>query len=234
MIDIKTLLDPVILSSFSFLIFFLILLYFTAKKMKNMKFFFTAAVILLAWFLVVSILGMTDFFSKNPLFAPWLLISFLILFQLLRMAYNSQIVKTAAENVSQPWITAIQIYRVVGVGFIFLYFQGVLPAWFAFPAGIGDMIVGITAPFVAVLYYLKKPYSRKLAIWWNIIGIADLVIAIATGMTGFPRPIQFVPVTPSTEPISLFPLMIIPLFAVPLAFLLHFCSLRVLREKKNI
>lgn len=126
---------------------------------------------------------------------------------------------------------ASQIYRVVGISFIPLYYQGLLPAAFAFPSGYGDIVVGITAPFVAYMYAKKKPYSRELALIWNMIGIADLVIAIGIGNLGYPRPLQMLPLHPSTELLSLFPLVLIPLFAVPLALVLHFFSFRMLIKK---
>lgn len=228
--------NSVVLSSLAFLVLVLIMVYRTATSIKApktnpIKFFIIVSLILITWFVLVIAIGIKGFFAINPLFAANILLSFLILFHFLRMAYHSEKIREIADKISPTWIIAIQTYRIVGIGFIFLYFRGVLPAAFAFPSGIGDILVGITAPFVALAYFLKKPYSKKLAIIWNIIGIADLVIALTVGILGFPRPIQFVPLEVSTEPISLYPLVIIPLFAVPLALLLHFFSLRVLRKK---
>ena len=135
-----------------------------------------------------------------------------------------------ADSIPVHWIILSQTYRVVGVGFINLYNLGLLPALFAFSSGYGDIIVGATAPFVAYWYVKKKPYSRALAIAWNFIGIADLVMALSIGVLGFPRPIQALPLNPSTELLSSFPLVLITLFAVPLALLLHALSLRTLRK----
>ncbi|MEK6872871.1 MAG: hypothetical protein AABW90_02575 [Nanoarchaeota archaeon] len=232
--------DPTILSSFSFLILVIAIIYYTLyqvlknvkKPLNKNKFFLIASIILIIWFFTVVFLGKTDFFAKSYyyLFVPNIVIAFLILFHFLRMAYNSKIIQTVTDKIPQHLIIGVQTYRTVGVGFIILYFQGLLPAVFAFSAGIGDIIIGVTAPFVAVLYYLKKPYSRKLAILWNYLGILDLIIALSVGFLGFSKPVQFIPLNPSTEPLSLFPLVIIPLFVVPLDILLHLFSLRVLRS----
>lgn len=244
-INIKDFLDTTILSSLAFLIFVLLILYFTLKKIKiikssadkiinKTKLFLIIAFILLIWFLVIIILGKINFFSKNYywLFVPNIFISWLVLFELLRRAYNSETIKSITDKIPQSWIIGVQFYRVVGIGFIFLWARGILPAAFAFPSGIGDIFIGLTAPFIAYLYYKNKPYSRKLAVIWNYLGVLDLIIALSIGVLGFPRPVQFVPLSPSTEPLSLFPLAIIPLFAVPLAIMLHLFSLRVLRKEK--
>lgn len=229
----NSLTNSVVLSSFVFLVLTWLMVYRTAFsiKLKNKHLFsFITALILLGWFSLVFFLGKIGFFARNDLVAPYIFISFILLFGILQKVYYSDIIKFIGNAIPVHWIVGIQIYRIVGYGFIVLYFQGLLPAAFAFSSGIGDMIVGFSAPFVAYLYYLKKTYSKKLVIIWNIIGIADLVIALSVGIIGFPRPIQLVPLEPSTELLSLFPLVIIPLFAVPLALFLHFCSLRALQS----
>ena len=205
-----------------------------SMKMKNgLKFFLITTAVLLGWYLVVLIPGIMGFFTIDPLFAPNILFGFLILFHFLRKAYHSKTIQKVADRIPVPFIIGIQFFRVIGIVFLILWARGTLPAIFAFPAGIGDIIVGVTAPFVALLFYLKKSYSRKLAIWWNYFGIADLVIAIGVGILAFTRPFTIIPasISPiSTEPMSLFPLVMVPLFIVPLDFLLHFLSLRVLKK----
>ena len=79
-------------------------------------------------------------------------------------------------------IAAIQAWRWAGLGFLSLYAHKVLPAVFAFPAGLGDMAIGVTAPWI-MLALLRNPgfAARGAFIRWNILGILDLVIAISIG-----------------------------------------------------
>lgn len=189
----------------------------------------TTAAILAAWFCTVYFLGKTDFFAANPLVAPNIILVFLAIFIVLQKAYTSAKVRAVADSIPPQWIIGIQTYRIVGWGFIILYQLKILPAAFAFPSGIGDILVGLTAPLVAFACAKKQAYAKKLAIAWNILGISDLVIAISIGILAFPRPIQMLPTAISTEPLSLFPLVLIPCFAVPLALLLHFFSLRAIK-----
>jgi len=94
--------------------------------------------------------------------------------------------------------------------------QGHLPAAFALPAGLGDIAIGVTAPFVA-----RRLASNAGAVRFNVLGILDLVIAagIAFLLSGL------VEVTPSTAPLRLLPLALIPTAPVPLALALHIVSL---------
>ena len=236
-ISINDFLDPTILSSLAFLVFVLVILYFTLRKMKTQikktKIFLIISLILLIWFFTIVVLGKIGFFAEAYywLFVPNIVVGFLVIFEFLRRAYNSKILKEITDKIPQHWIIGVQFYRIVGVGFIILWARGILPAVFAFSAGFGDIFIAITSLFVALLYFKNKHYTRKIAIIWNYLGILDLVIALSIGFLGFPRPVQFVPLSPSTEPLSLFPLVIIPLFAVPLAILLHLFSLRVLKKE---
>ena len=157
----------------------------------------------------------------------------MVLFIFLQKAYASNAIRKIADAIPQELLIGVQAYRVVGINFLRLYTAGVLPAVFAFSAGYGDIFVGVSALFVAYFYFKKKTFARKLAIIWNYIGILDLVVAIGIGILGFPRPIQTLPLTPSTEALSLHPLALIPLFAVPIALMLHLFSLRTLMNTQR-
>lgn len=104
--------------------------------------------------------------------------------------------------------------------------QGRLPAMFALPAGLGDIAVGLAAPSVA--RRLARGTGHRQAVWFNLLGIVDLVVAVGLGLLGGLGPYRLLHVTPSTEPLSLLPLALIPTMAVPLAIALHVTSLRLL------
>jgi hypothetical protein len=104
---------------------------------------------------------------------------------------------------------------------------GKVPAVFAVPAGIGDVLVGVSAPFVA--RRLARGDRHAGAIWFNRLGIVDLIVAVGVGFLAAPGPTQLLPVSPSTEQLGLLPLVLIPTAAVPLALALHVLSLRRLR-----
>jgi hypothetical protein len=117
--------------------------------------------------------------------------------------------------------------RVVGVTFLLVMAQGHLPAVFALPAGLGDIAAGLAAPSVA--RRLARGGGRTRAVWFNLFGILDLVVALTIGFLAGLGPWQPLEVTPSTEPLSLLPLALVPTTAVPLAIALHLVALRQLR-----
>jgi hypothetical protein len=81
---------------------------------------------------------------------------------------------------------------------------------------------------VAVALARRTPGSRALVLAWNTLGVIDLVTAIGLG-TGFLVRL-FAPGTP-LEPaaaMTMFPLVLVPTFGVPLAIILHLLTYRAL------
>lgn len=120
---------------------------------------------------------------------------------------------------------AVQAWRWAGFGFLALYAHGLLPALFAFPAGLGDMAVAISAPWM-MLGLVRDPSfvtSRRYVIW-NLLGILDLVVAVSTGAlcSGF---LPGLTGKITTSPMSQLPLVLIPVYFVPLFMMLHFTAL---------
>jgi len=130
------------------------------------------------------------------------------------------------ESIPARSLIGVQVYRVAGVVFLLGWAAGCIPALFALPAGIGDIAVGLAAPFVAARVADGTERSRRLAIRWNIAGVADLVVAVTLGALTSPTPLWPVALGHPNPAISRLPFVLIPTFAVPLSVLLHFVTLR--------
>jgi outer membrane protein TolC len=129
-----------------------------------------------------------------------------------------------------PWLVGIQLYRVVGLLFLVLYGAGQVPGEFAIPAGVGDVLIGLTAPLVAYGLHRAFAWSHGAAIVWNVAGMLDLAVAIGTGFLSSPGPLHLLAVDNPNHLITAFPLVLIPLFAVPLSVVLHLAALKRLAQ----
>ena len=130
-------------------------------------------------------------------------------------------------------VSAIQAWRWAGLGFLTLYAHGVLPGLFAFPAGLGDMAVGVTAPWM-VLNLVRQPSfaaSRRYVIW-NVLGIVDFVVAVSMGTlcSGFFPEISKLVGNVTTSPMTQLPLILIPAYMVPFFIMLHVTALLQARQ----
>jgi hypothetical protein len=123
----------------------------------------------------------------------------------------------------QSSLIRLHLWRFEGALFLILMAQGRLPALFALPAGIGDVLIAATAPWVA--RNADAPSGRRRAIIWNLLGLTDLVVAIALGVTTNPGPAHVFDTVPTSAALAHSPMALIPTFFVPLAMTLHVISL---------
>jgi hypothetical protein len=188
-----------------------------------------AAALFGVWLVISGLLAGAGVYRQAPSeIRPWLGVAFLGVLAVLLLASRIPVVARVLAEPNTPARLALpHTVRVVGVLFLIVMAQGHLPAVFALPAGLGDIAVGVAAPFVARRLYQGTGHRR--AVWFNILGIVDLVVAVSIGFLAGLGPFLLLRVTPSTEPLGLLPLALVATVAVPLAITLHVVSLRWLR-----
>lgn len=122
-------------------------------------------------------------------------------------------------------VVMLQAWRVVGGVFLVLLAFDMLPGLFAWPAGIGDVAIGLTAPLVALtLWRQPQRAAERGFLMWNLLGMFDFVVAVATGTlaTGLlPGLLEGA----TTTAMSGWPLSMIPGFLVPLFTILHLVAI---------
>lgn len=139
-------------------------------------------------------------------------------------------VRSWTQSLSLAMLTLPHAWRTVGFTFLTLWFFGLLPSGFAAPAGIGDFFIAIAAPIIAVALWLQWKHAIRAAVWFHILGIIDFFFALLTGMTGFGAPAEEMAMT---DPMTAFPLVIIPTVFVPLLLLAHIMVLTKIMMDKN-
>ena len=119
-------------------------------------------------------------------------------------------------------LVAIQTYRTLGIVFLWGMTQGLLDPAFAIPAGVGDILIGVTAIPFALFLWRAYSWSKYSVVVWSVLGIADLVNAVTLGVITNP---DF-----STSTMATFPWILVPTVGVPLALALHGITLYRLRN----
>ena len=192
-----------------------------------------AAVFSIIWMLTTGVIGTLGLFEyirhEFHLWIILLVVTPTILYLVLVVIFPS--VKDWTQNLNLIILTIPHAWRTVGYTFLALWFYGILPAGFAAPAGFGDFAVAMLAPFVALALWLKWTQSIRFTVAFNILGALDLVIAIWAGTSGFGATADEMV---KLDPMTTFPLVIIPTVFVPLLLLLHFMSFtKIWLDKKN-
>ena len=191
-----------------------------------------SAVILIGWLAVAIVLGAMGVYHVNASEVPT--IQYGIVLPILigaLMIWQSEAAKRIIDAVPQEWLVGVQLYRALGVIFLILYATGKLPSLFAWPAGIGDIAIGLLAPVVGLAYARAPRKAASLVAAWNVFGLLDLIVAVGTGFMTAPSLLQPFEVQPTSELISVLPMVLIPVYLVPLSIVLHLASLAKLRRE---
>lgn len=181
--------------------------------------------VLILWFLTVLILGSHGSFVRPPGSLPIpILLPIAIPIGLFFIAFStSDQFKTWILSLDLGLITGVQAWRFGGSAFLVLYTLNLLPGYFAWPAGLGDIAIAAAAPFIAASLVRDPQFIRsKSFVIWNVLGILDLVTAVTMGGLG---PLLFHDTGTATGLMARLPMSLIPTFFVPVFILLHLTAL---------
>ena len=189
---------------------------------KNKNFSKLYLLWLTVWFVSIAALSFGGIFSTLNL----RLFAFLVVAStaaLLIIYFKNQNVRQYLSTFSYKSLTILNVWRIpAGAAFLYYGWQNWLPEQFVFNAGYGDLIVGIIAPIIFLL-----PESIPKYVVFHIFGLLDFIVAVGTGLT------LTLLETPLIENVAGFPIVLIPLFGVPITGALHIILLHRLWCDKN-
>lgn len=192
---------------------------------RGARFAITAG--LVGWLVITTAVAASGLYTTDP----WLGVGVVVPVVLGVLALR---IPAVADQLARPRaagaLAALQVLRLVGGTFLVLLAVGQLPPGFALPAGIGDVLVGVLAPFVAFALW-HRPDRRALGTAFTALGMLDLVVAIPTGLVHAPGRLQLIVTDPTTGMLGELPMALIPTFVVPVAFVLHLAMLRALAAR---
>ena len=145
----------------------------------------------------------------------------------MKISYESSLEQQTQYNKTTSILVAVHTWRILGVAFLWGVFQGILHPAFGIPAGVGDILVGVTAiPFA---FFLRKGFSwsKYALVVWNVLGIADLVNAVSLGLITSPPGF-------GVSTMTTFPWILVPTVGVPFALILHGIILYRLRKTESL
>jgi hypothetical protein len=196
------------------------------RKFKN-----NVLISLIGWAMVVSVASLTGFAGNFKIFplniAPLL---FVPLISVIWFTFSNTL-KELVKHIEPHQIIRLQVFRVfVELLLWALFIQNLLPIQMSFEGRNFDILAGLTAPVVAYLA-LHKKVSKRLLIGWNLVCLGLLINIVTIAILSMPTPFRYFMNEPSNTVVTLFPFIFLPTFLVPLAYMLHFFSLRQLTMK---
>jgi hypothetical protein len=180
-----------------------------------------AAVLFGGWLTASALIADRGWYDLQGSQVPWMPIAAAaFLGTLLALSRIPVVARALAAPGMRSRLLLPHSFRVAGVFFLLYLAFGHLPAVFAVPAGVGDIVTGLAA--VPAARRLARGTGRRAGLWFTGFGITDLAVALTIGaLTGY----GLLSVTPSTAPLGALPLVLVPTMGVPLMLALHFTSL---------
>ncbi len=185
----------------------------------------TAWVALLGFLSLRGVFG--NFQSLPPRIFPALAVPLIAGFLFLRSAGARELLARTPPQ----WPIYAQSFRVVMEIILWLLFvQHRVPAIMTFEGRNVDILVGLTAIPVGYLCFVRRIWSPRVALGWNVAGILILLNVVVHAQLSTPAPFRVFTTDPPVTFIAYWPYVLLPGFLVPLAWLLHAASLIQLRR----
>jgi len=143
-----------------------------------------------------------------------------------------------ASEQFREWVLAIDTgvlvilhsWRMVGMGFLFLYAYDLLPGLFAWLAGAGDMLAALGAVLIGTTLLKGKEVSRATLLKWNTFGLLDFMVAVIVGTV---LRSTYLGGAVNTDAMAQLPLSLVPTVVVPLYIITHLMIYLQLKNSKD-
>jgi hypothetical protein len=180
-------------------------------------------VVVAAWIAVIAALaaqGVFDAPPEEPIVAT-LVALFVPIAVFAAAMILSPWLRAAVLKLDPVLLTELQAWRIVGALFLAVYAFGHLPGLFAWPAGLGDIAVGLAAPFAA--WKLRQNPGFLTSVRYRLfhyLGLTDFAVAVVIGAVARNQIADLVDQV-TTAPMGVLPLVLIPTLIVPAFIILH-------------
>jgi hypothetical protein len=185
----------------------------------------------LVWFCAIFGLAAKEAFTSGPGEPPIAVaVGFLTPILLFLLGLRIAGWRRLVLSISPVFLIALNGWRFIGLGFLMAYQEGLLPGGFAWPAGLGDIAMAATAPWVAARVAADDRFRFGSGfLIWNLFGIADFIDAVFLGtLYNWPGFASL-----SAGLMQRLPFALIPCFFVPLVAIAHFILLAQRREPQT-
>ena len=186
-----------------------------------------------AWFAasvpmaIAGLFHVPDSMAEPPVVAGFLIGGAALVWALARLTSPG---RQITDAVPLSAIASLQIARVMGGVFLIGWLMGRVSPEFAIPAGLGDIWAGIAAYQATTALTAGAPDARKKLARANTIGLLDIVVAVSLGIMTSEGMFHTLS-KDAPNIINDYPLVLFPVYFVPIFVGFHFISISRLRAE---
>jgi hypothetical protein len=188
---------------------------------------------ILIWSLVHSILAYTGFYEKTDLIPPRFLLILIPVLLFIIFGLTKKRLNWITQKRRTDLSTFLHTIRIpVEIILFYLFMDKMLPELMTFKGRNFDILAGISAPLIGILW-LKKIINRNALIIWNVFGLFLILFVFINGILSSELPIQIFGFEQPTKAINYFPFVLLPATIVPIVIYMHITDIIRLRKEKN-
>ena len=192
----------------------------------------TVALSLAGWLGLLAVGAGTGFLSNFDARPPRMMLVLLGSIALFVAALRTPTLSRLLAATPRTWPIAVQAMRVpIELGLWSLFLEGRMPEHMTFEGRNLDVLVGLTAPLVAVSL-ARGWIGARGAIAWNVASLCLLANVVGMAITTMPGPLHLAWPGVSNVVVAELPFVFLPGLLVPVALFGHVLSLRQLLGRR--
>lgn len=187
--------------------------------------------LIIIWSLVQSILAFTNFYQKTELTPPRFLFVLIPIFAFLAYGLTKKRRNWIVQNRRTELSTFLHTIRIpIEIILFYLFIYKMVPELMTFEGRNFDILAGISAPIIGILW-LKKSIGRITLLIWNILALLLLLFIFVNGILSSDLPIQMFGLEQPNRAINYFPFILLPATIVPIVIYTHLSDILILWKK---
>lgn len=194
-------------------------------RRKRTLTFFVAGILI--WISLLTALSVSGFLQDFSVFPPRMLLVLLVPLVVVVGITFSRSFTQLVRFVPPHWLVFLQSFRVlVEILLWWLFLDKLLPIQMTFEGRNLDILTGLLAPIAGLGMMKLTRYRKVIGLLFNVIGLALLINIVTIAILSMPTPFRMFMNEPANTIVASFPIVFLPGLLVPIAYALHFFSLR--------
>lgn len=186
----------------------------------------------LAWLTTSALLGyfevLADFQALPPRFPIVVIVPMLGILWWFRRPYT----RLLLQHTPKHWPILLQSFRIIMELILWgLFIELVIPVQMTFEGLNWDVLSGVFAIPIAFAL-LRNRLSNRWILAYNMVGLVLLTTIVAIAILSTPSPVRVFMNEPANTMVVHWPMIWLPGFVVPVAYWLHFISIKQLAQSK--
>ncbi len=183
---------------------------------------------ILTWLVIHGVLAIEGVYIENIKRIPPPLIFILVaVFGLMIIMFLTDWGKSFIDRLPVRELILLSVIRIpVELVLYVLYIHSTIPELMTFAGRNLDILAGLTAPLAAYLWIKKGHAIRKIALIWNLLGLALLVNIIVHALLSAPTVFQQMAFDQPNIALPQFPYIWLAAFVAPAVFFSHLVMIR--------